>query len=74
MIHVLTAVAQGIPRPPQLDASFKEWEAKLATYHQTHLRAEAIKAASDAQLRLMCGELTAQEIRSIRAVVNHILP
>jgi hypothetical protein len=28
---------------------------------------------SDADMRLRCGELTAQEIRSIRAVLNHIV-
>lgn len=29
---------------------------------------------SDAQMRLNCGEMTAQEIRTVRAVLNQILP
>ena len=29
---------------------------------------------SDSEMRLRCGELTAQEIRTVRAVLNNILP
>lgn len=29
---------------------------------------------SDAEMRLHCGEMTAQEIRTVRAVLNQILP
>lgn len=36
-------------------------------------RAEEWGALSDAGLRLRCGELTAQEIRTVRAVINAIL-
>lgn len=56
-----------------LGAPIKEWEQKIAGYFNIAQRAKTVKAASDAQLRLMCGELTAQEIRSIRAMVNYIV-
>jgi hypothetical protein len=36
-------------------------------------KAVEIKEATDAQLCLMYGELTAQEIRTIRATVNYVL-
>lgn len=32
-----------------------------------------VSQMTDARLRLMCGELTAQEIRSIRAVLGYIV-
>jgi hypothetical protein len=38
-----------------------------------HARAIDLHAASDAQLALICGELTAGELRTIRAILNHIL-
>ena len=55
-----------------LEKSMREFEEKMTHYYNVALRADKIQNASDSQLRLMCGELTAQEIRSIRAVVNHI--
>jgi len=55
-----------------LEKSQKEFEDKMTSYYNVSLRADKIQNASDSQLRLMCGELTAQEIRSIRAVVNYI--
>ena len=36
-------------------------------------RVEAWGEMSDSDLRLRCGELTAQEIRTVRAVLNAIL-
>ena len=36
-------------------------------------RVEAFGEMSDSKLRLRCGELTAQEIRTVRAVLNAIL-
>lgn len=36
-------------------------------------RVEAWGELSDSDLRLRCGELTAQEIRTVRAVLNAIL-
>lgn len=36
-------------------------------------RVEEWGALSDAELRLRCGELTAKEIRTVRAVLNAIL-
>ena len=36
-------------------------------------RVEAFGELSDSGLRLRCGELTAQEIRTVRAVLNAIL-
>lgn len=59
---------------PKLEDSMKEWEQKIVTYHNTHLRAANLKQASDSQLRLIFGELTAQEIRSMRATLTYILP
>jgi hypothetical protein len=55
-----------------LQASTREFEGKMTHYYNVALRADKIQNASDSQLRLMCGELTAQEIRSIRAIVNYI--
>lgn len=56
-----------------LQASMDEFDAEIAKYYHVALRAEKVKNVSDSQLRLMCGELTAQEIRSIRAIVNYIV-
>ena len=50
-----------------------EFDRKVNHYYNVFLRADKIQNATDSQLRLMCGELTAQEIRSIRAVVNYIV-
>jgi len=55
-----------------LQTSTREFEDKVTRYYNVALRADKIKNASDSQLRLVCGELTAQEIRSIRAIVNYI--
>jgi len=38
-----------------------------------HARAEKLSCASNAQLSLICGELTARELRTIRAVIGFIL-
>jgi len=38
-----------------------------------HARAEKLSCASNAQLSLICGELTARELRTIRAVLGFIL-
>jgi hypothetical protein len=38
-----------------------------------HARAEKLSGASNAQLSLICGELTAGELRTIRAVLGFIL-
>jgi len=55
-----------------LGAQSRKFEQELIEYYYTSQRAERIKSASDSQLRLMCGEMTAQEIRTVRAVVNYI--
>lgn len=55
-----------------LKTSTREFEDKMTHYYNVALRANKIQNANDSQLRLMCGELTAQEIRSIRAIVNYI--
>lgn len=49
-------------------------EALMAESMQTQRRVIDWKSQSDEGLRLRCGELTAQEIRTIRAVLNAILP
>jgi hypothetical protein len=36
-------------------------------------RAKKLSEASNAQLSLICGELTAKELRTIRAILNYIL-
>jgi len=41
---------------------------------ETQRRVIDWRSQSDEGLRLRCGELTAQEIRTIRAVLNAILP
>jgi hypothetical protein len=56
-----------------LQTSMDEFDRKVNHYYNVFLRADKIQNATDSQLRLMCGELTAQEIRSIRAVVNYIV-
>lgn len=49
-------------------------EALAAESMQTQRRVIEWRDQSDEGLRLRCGELTAQEIRTIRAVLNAILP
>ena len=49
-------------------------EALMAESMQIQRRVIDWRDQSDEGLRLRCGELTAQEIRSIRAVLNAILP
>ena len=51
----------------------KEWAARLGQWHGTQARAKRLDRASNAELRLLCGELTSSEIRTIRAVVKFIL-
>jgi hypothetical protein len=46
----------------------------MAESMQTHRRVIDWGLQSDEGLRLRCGELTAQEIRTVRAVLNAILP
>ena len=38
-----------------------------------HARAKDLDAASDAKLALICGEMTAGEIRTLRAMLSYIL-
>jgi len=49
-------------------------EALMAESMQTQRRVIDWRNQSDEGLRLRCGELTTQEIRTIRAVLNAILP
>lgn len=49
-------------------------ESLIAESMQTQRRGIDWQLQSDEGLRLRCGELTAQEIRSIKAVLNAILP
>lgn len=49
-------------------------EALMSESMQTQRRVIDWRSQSDEGLRLRCGELTAQEIRTIRAVLNAILP
>ena len=51
-----------------------KWEYRVIEWHGTHARTKKLQRASDAELRLLCGELSAQEVRTIRAVLNFILP
>jgi hypothetical protein len=48
-------------------------EALMAESMQTYRRVIDWRSQSDEGLRLRCGELTAQEIRTVRAVLNAIL-
>jgi len=48
-------------------------EALMAKAMETHRSVIDWQSQSDAGLRLRCGELTAQEIRTIRAVLNALL-
>jgi len=49
-------------------------EALVAESMQTQRRVIDWRSQSDEGLRLRCGELTAQEIRTVRAVLSAILP
>lgn len=49
-------------------------EALMAESMQTQRRVIDWQLQSDEGLRLRCGELTSQEIRTIRAVLSAILP
>jgi hypothetical protein len=49
-------------------------EALMAESMQTQRRVIDWRDQSDEGLRLRCGELTSQEIRTIRAVLGDILP
>lgn len=49
-------------------------EALMAQSLETQRRVIDWRSQSDSGLRLRCGELSAQEIRTIRAVLNAILP
>ena len=49
-------------------------EALMAESMQTQRRVIDWRSQSEEGLRLRCGELTAQEIRTVRAVLNAILP
>jgi len=41
---------------------------------RTEKRVVMWRDMSDSEMRLRCGEMTAQEIRTVRAVMNQILP
>ena len=57
-----------------VDPMRRKWEYRVIEWHGTHARTKKLQRASDAELRLLCGELSAQEVRTIRAVLNFILP
>lgn len=57
-----------------LAPAIRQWEQRLTVHYNAYERAVAIKKATDQQLRLMAGELSAQEICAIRAILNHIIP
>ena len=57
-----------------VDPMLRKWECRVIEWHGTHARTKKLQRASDAELRLLCGELSAQEVRTIRAVLNFILP
>lgn len=44
-----------------------------ATPEVAHARAKRLSEASNAQLSLICGELTAGELRTLRAMLSYIL-
>ena len=44
-----------------------------ATPEVAHARAKRLSEASNAQLSLICGELTGRELRTIRAILGFIL-
>ena len=70
-------VAMGVAEPPAPDGSGgsdQRREALMAESMQTQRRVIDWRSQSDEGLRLRCGELSAQEIRTIRAVLNAILP
>jgi hypothetical protein len=57
----------------EIDVSMREWTAKCTRWYAAHQRATYLRDATDAQLRLQFGELTAQEIRTLRAALNLIV-
>jgi hypothetical protein len=57
----------------EIDVSMREWTAKCTRWYAANLRATYLRDATDAQLRLQFGELTAQEIRTLRAALNLIV-
>lgn len=57
-----------------VDPMQREWEYRVSKWHGTYARTTKLQRASDAELRLLCGELSAQEVRTIRAVLNFISP
>ena len=59
---------------PPNGSSISALFALMAESMQIQRRVIDWRDQSDEGLRLRCGELTAQEIRSIRAVLNAILP
>jgi hypothetical protein len=61
-------------REAALNAAKEQPKALMAESMQTQRRVINWRDQSDEGLRLRCGELTAQEIRTIRAVLNAILP
>lgn len=44
-----------------------------STPEVAHARAKRLSEASNAQLSLICGELTGRELRTIRAILGFIL-
>jgi hypothetical protein len=57
----------------QVQNRFMGIEEAISLINTAQDKAVEIKEATDAQLCLMYGELTAQEIRTIRATVNYVL-
>lgn len=51
---------------------FKEVTKSPPVDQSVEQRLKTVMAMSDQQLRLMAGEMTAQEIRTVRAVLNYI--
>ncbi len=47
--------------------------ARLETAEKSRIRAEQIKSMSDSEMRLQFGEMSASEIRLVRAIINTVL-
>lgn len=66
--------AKGCEQDDKVPVSFaRQLERELNASNKIKEKASSYAAMSDSELRLRCGELTAQEIRTIRAVLNNIL-
>lgn len=59
-----------------VDGSEKDQKAKFNCLHDGayyHPLAEKIKSMKDQDIRLLCGELTAQEMRTAKAILNWVV-